>query len=75
MKYTENADHVDFITPAANQGQAVTTSYGCDENYVYKRIEDSSDGEVTIYRSSLLKGDEGDYQNGSPSNKRWRRIS
>jgi hypothetical protein len=68
--------HVDFITPPENQGQIVEKSYVLLwDNTVLRCIYDQSDGSLEYATSRALSGDEGEYQNGAPKNKRWRKIS
>ena len=70
---------MDFITPPECQGQIVTYSYATTvikrKAYVIKERYDASDRTTTYSISRMLVGDQGDYWNGRPSNRRWRKIS
>lgn len=64
-----------FITPPENQGQIVEVSYAAVGNEVIRRTHDQSDKSTEYAASKALNGDEGDYWNGAPANKRWRTIT
>ena len=65
-----------FHTPPENGGQIVTESYACDaeNNQVVMRQYDASDRTTEYYASRALVDDDGDYWNGAPSNKQWRKV-
>jgi hypothetical protein len=42
---------------------------------VIRRIYDQSDRSMEFHVSKALLDDQGDYWNGAPTNKRWRKIS
>jgi hypothetical protein len=63
--------NVVFETPPRNHGQTVSVSYAATDDMVIRRTRDASDGR-TLYDVSKRSGsDEGDYQNGAPTNERW----
>ena len=65
-----------FHTPPRNQGQIVEVSYASADGYVIRRsLDQSPDGPTEYAISRCLSGDEGDYWNGGPRNRRWRKIS
>ncbi len=64
-----------FHVPPVNQGQIVEVSYASDDGYVFRCRYDQSDRTKVYAMSRCLTGDEGDYWNGPPSNRRWRKIS
>ena len=58
-----------------DQGQIVECSYGHHNGYVYRRTWDRSDNSERFDASPMLVDDDGEYWNGPPANRRWRRIS
>lgn len=64
-----------WIVAPEDHGQTVEVSYCMIDGIVYRQRHDRSDGAVEYHASDALAGDEGDYQNGAPRNRRWRRIS
>lgn len=61
-----------FHVAPADQGQAVEVAYGSWDGICYKRVHDRCDGTTKYYQSRCLAGDEGDYWNARPKNKRWK---
>lgn len=64
-----------FHVPPANQGQIVFESYAAVGDYVIRRRFDGSDRSDKYAIAKALAGDEGDYWNRAPRNKRWRAIT
>ena len=68
-----------FITPPECGGQIVTHSYATclwhGVGYVIEEAFDASDRTYTYRMSKLLANDRGEYWNGAPRNRRWRRIT
>ena len=58
-----------FVTPPENQGQAVTRSYACTEDYILEKTYDASDNSVSIeayeWPEDVEEGEWGP-QNGTP---------
>jgi len=68
-------DKIVFHVPPRNQGQIVEVAYAAVDGMVIQRVYDRSDRSINFSTSKMLKGDEGEYWNGEPSNKRWRRMT
>lgn len=68
-------DKIMFHVPPRNQGQIVEVAYAAVDGMVIQRVYDASDRSIDFYISKMLKDDEGDYWNGEPSNKRWRKMT
>lgn len=65
-----------FHTPPENQGQIVDVAYVLiDGEIVIRKTHDRSNGKTEYAESAVLASDEGDYWNGAPANKRWRKLS
>lgn len=64
-----------FHTPPENQGQIVDVSYALIGEIVIRKTHDRSNGETEYAESAVLASDEGDYWNGAPTNKRWRKLN
>jgi hypothetical protein len=72
--FDETTD-LQWITPPECGGQIIDVSYAADGNRVLMHVHDRSDGSHAYYSSKRLADDEGDYWNGSPANRRWKRIA
>jgi hypothetical protein len=64
-----------FNVAPSDQGQIVEVAYGMWVDMVYRRVTDRGDRTVTYAVSKALAGDDGDYWNGAPLNRRWKKIS
>jgi hypothetical protein len=67
-------NEIQFHVPPRNQGQIVEVAYAAVDDHVIQRVYDASDRTTEFYVSKMLVDDQGDYWNGEPANKRWRRI-
>jgi hypothetical protein len=65
-----------FHVPPRNQGQMVEQSYAADHERgeVIRRTADASARTIEYHASPLLAGDEGEYWNAPPRNRRWHRL-
>ena len=66
---------INWITPPENQGQIVIVSYAGADGTVYRQTFDQSDRTAEYHASRALVDDEGDYWNGAPANRRWRKVT
>ncbi len=65
-----------FYTAPVDQGQIVEVSYAMtDDGHVICRVFDAGDRTTEYSISQALVSDRGDYWNGPPENKRWRKIT
>jgi hypothetical protein len=68
--------NLEFIVPPRNQGQIVEVSYaGTLDGYVIRQIYGQCDQKKSFAISRALVDDDGEYWNGSPKNKRWRKMT
>ena len=63
-----------FICPPECGGQIVSREYCCLGDMVVRLTHDRSDGPLLFHTSTRLKGDQGEYWNGAPRNRRWRAV-
>jgi len=68
-------EEIKFHIPPENGGQIVIVSYGAIKDHVIQCCYDQSDQETDFYISRALVKDNGDYWNGAPLNRRWRKMS
>lgn len=66
---------MEMHTPPECQGQTVNVSYGMWGGYVYRHTHDRGDQSHSYARSVALIGDEGDYWDEEPKNRRWKSIT
>lgn len=72
----DRGNKMTFHTPPEKQGQIVEVSYVLiDGEIVLRRTIDRSNGITEYAESSVLDSDNGEYWNGAPANKRWRKLS
>jgi hypothetical protein len=64
-----------FHLPPVNAGQIVLVSYAAANGWVIERTYDQSDRSTGYRISKALADDEGDYWNGEPANRRWRKLT
>ncbi len=71
-------DANEWQTPQDQNGLAVQSSYCYDNDNVYEMVVDRTvDGDTDYYSSPILESNDLDWYSsqGSPPNKRWKRIA
>lgn len=64
-----------FHVPPRNGGQIVEVSYAAHCGVVIRKTHDRGDRTTVYHVSPMMRGDAGDYWNGSPRNRRWRLMT